>query len=140
MGRSTGTGGDPHWIVLGELLAGELLRHARVAELADVRIISVIGGRSGSVVRLAASVEDRPLLEAALRTETQLARRIEITRSLEQDILVSLRGVHEEALGRVSIQDCPVLLCLGMLPDSRSYLVGWESLAGCAGRHSTGNN
>jgi hypothetical protein len=114
--------------VLGELLAGELLRHARVAELDDVRVISVIGGRSGSVVRLAASVEDRPLLEAALRTETRLARRIELSRSPEQDILVSLRGVHEDALGRVSIQDCPVLLCLGMLRDSRSYLVGWEAL------------
>jgi hypothetical protein len=127
-GRSTGTGGDPHWIVLGELLAGELLRHARVAELEDVRVISVIGGRSGSVVRLAASVEDRPLLEAALRTETRLARRIEISRSPEQDILVNLWGVHEDTLGRVSILDCPVLLCLGMLPDSRSYLVGWEAL------------
>ena len=80
------------------------------------------------MVTLSASVEDRPLLEAALRTETRLARRMETSRSPEQEIVVRLQGVHHEALGRVSIEDCPLLLCLGMLPDSRSYLVGWETL------------
>jgi len=115
-GRAAGTGDDPHGIVLGELVAGELLRHARVAELADVRVISVTAGRSGSVVTLSTSLQDRPLLEAALRTETQLARRIEVSRSPDQDILVRLQGIRRQALARVSLRDCPVLLCLGMLP------------------------
>jgi LysM repeat protein len=126
--RTAGTAGDPHGIVLGELLAGELLRHARVAELASVRVISVIAGRSESVVTLSTSLEDRPLLEAALRTETQLARRIDVSRSQGQDVVVRLQGVRQEALARVSVQDCPVLLCVGMLPDSRSYLVSWQAL------------
>lgn len=127
-GRATGSGDDPHGVVLGELLAGELLRHARVAELADVNVISVMAGRSGSAVTLSTSLRDRPLLEATLRTQTQLARRIDVSRSSEQDIVVRLQGVRHEALARVTLRDCPVLLCLGMLPDSRSYLVGWEAL------------
>jgi hypothetical protein len=61
--RSTATSGDPHGIVLGELLAGELLRRTRVAELGNVHVVSVVAGRSGSLVSLSESVEDRPLLE-----------------------------------------------------------------------------
>jgi hypothetical protein len=38
-GRSTGAGDDPHGIVLGEMLAGELLRHAQVAELKEVQVV-----------------------------------------------------------------------------------------------------
>ncbi|HEY1296989.1 MAG TPA: LysM peptidoglycan-binding domain-containing protein [Chloroflexota bacterium] len=126
--RSTGAGDDPHGIVLGELVAGELLRHAQVGDLMEVQVVSVIGGRSGSIVTLTTSLEDRPLLVAALSAETQLARRVEISRSPAQDTVVQLQGVHREALARVAIEDCPVLLCLGMLPDSRSYLVGWRAL------------
>ena len=37
--RSTGAGDDPHGIVLGEMLAGELLRHAQVAELKEVQVV-----------------------------------------------------------------------------------------------------
>jgi hypothetical protein len=126
--RSSGAGDDPHGIVLGELLGGELLRHAKVAELSDVQVVSVVGARSGSVVTLATSLEGRPLLEAALRAKTQLARRVAISRSPAQDTVVHLDGVHREALARVTLEDCPLLLCLGMLPDSRSYLVGWRAL------------
>ena len=127
-GRTAGSGDDPHGIVLGELLAGELLRHARIAELGSVQVVSVIGGRSGSTVALSASLEDRPLLEAAVRAQTQLARRVDVSRSPDQDVLVRLQRVRQEALARVAIQECPVLLCLGMLPDSCSYLASWHAL------------
>jgi FtsK/SpoIIIE family len=126
--RAAGEGTDPHGIVVGELVAGEIMRHSRVAELSSAQVISVIGGRSSSVVTLSTSLEDRPLLEAALRTDTQLARPVDVSRSADQDVVVSLHGVRHQALARVSVQDCPVLLCLGMLPDSRSYLVGWQAL------------
>jgi hypothetical protein len=112
--RTAGAAGDPHGIVLGELLAGELLRHARVAELASVRVISVIAGRSGSVVTLSTSLEDRPLLEAALRTETQLARRMDVSRSQEQDVVVRLQGVRTRRLPEcrcLTVQCCCVWAC-----------------------------
>ena len=36
--RSTGASDDPHGIVLGELLVGELFRHAQVADLKEVQV------------------------------------------------------------------------------------------------------
>jgi len=93
-----------------------------------VHVVSVFAGRSGSVVTLSTSLQDRPLLQAAVRTDSQLARRMEVTRSPDQDVVLRLHGVRHEALGRVPLGESPLLLCVGMLPDSRSFLVGWESL------------
>ena len=31
-------------------------------------------------------------------------------------------------MNRVRLEDCPVLLCVGVQPDTRAYLVGWEAL------------
>jgi len=119
---------DPHGIVLGERVAGALLRHARAAGIETARIVSVKVGRNGCTVAFAAPLEQRPRLEASLRTALHLGRRLTVMRSVEQDVVVRLEGIQRGAVDRVRLEDCPVLLCVGVQPDTRAYLVGWEAL------------
>jgi len=121
-------GDDPHGIVLGELLAGELLGRAQLAGLANVQVVSVAVGKTRCEALLAAALPDRTRLEAALRSGPSMARRMNITRSADQDIVVHLEGVQRAALARTPPRDSPVLLCIGLQPDSRACLAGWNAI------------
>jgi hypothetical protein len=122
-------GDDPHGIVLGELLAHELLARAERAGLREVRLVSVSAGRTASDVSFAVALHDRPLLEATLRATNDLARRVTVSRSEDQDVVVRLEGVRREAVGGAGVlTDSVVLLCLGLRMDGRACLAGWEAL------------
>src|SRR5437016_4201295 len=82
-------------------------------------------GSPAPVVVLAAPLGVRTALEGVLHAADDLARRIEVSSSGDRDLVVRLEGVRLEMLGNVSDQACPLLLCVGMLPDHRSWLVGW---------------
>jgi hypothetical protein len=51
-----------------------------------------------------------------------------VTRSADQDVVVELEGIQREVLERVALEECPLLLCIGLQPDTRAYLAGWETL------------
>src|SRR5712691_727274 len=123
-----GGGDDPHGIVLGERIAAELLRRAGRAGLTDVQVVTIDAGRTHSDVALAAPLANRSRLETTLRAATDLAGRVTVTRSREQDVVVRLEGVRREAIGGLAADASPVLLCLGLRLDLRAWLVGWEAL------------
>ena len=85
-------------------------------------------GRTGCTVTFEAPLEQRPRLEAILRTASHLARRLRVTRSADQDVVVELEGIQRDVLDRVVLEECPLLLCIGLQPDTRAYLAGWEAL------------
>ena len=123
-----GGGDDPHGIVLAERIAAELLRRAGRAGLTDVQVVTVDAGRTHSDVALATPLANRSRLETTLRAATDLAGRVIVTRSREQDVVVRLEGVRREAIGGLAADASPVLLCLGLRLDLRAWLVGWEAL------------
>src|SRR5216683_3504160 len=123
-----GGGDDPHGIVLGERIAAEILRRAARAGLTDVQVVTVDAGRTHSDVALATPLASRSRLETTLRAAKDLAGRVTVTRSGEQDVVVRLEGVRREAIGGLAADASPVLLCLGLRLDLRAWLVGWEAL------------
>ncbi len=123
-----GGAADPHGVVLGEQVAGALLQHTRRAGLSDVRVVSVRVGRTGCTVAFETALEQRSRLEATLRTALHLARRLTVSRSADQDVVVQLDGLQRTALERVPLEETPLLLCVGLQPDTRAYLVGWEAV------------
>ena len=123
-----GGGDDPHGVILGERVTGALLRHTRAAGIDSARTVSVKVGRTGCTVAFEAPLEQRPRLEAILRTASHLARRLRVARSADQDVVVELEGIQRDVLERVALEECPLLLCIGLQPDTRAYLAGWEAL------------
>ena len=123
-----GGGDDPHGVILGERVTGALLRHTRAAGIDSARTVSVKVGRTGCTVTFEAPLEQRPRLEAILRTASHLARRLRVTRSADQDVVVELEGIQRDVLERVGLEECPLLLCIGLQPDTRAYLAGWDAL------------
>jgi len=123
-----GGGDDPHGVVLGERVTGALLRHTRAAGIDSARTVSVKVGRTGCTVTFEAPLEQRPRLEAILRTASHIARRLRVARSADQDVVVELDGIQRDVLERVGLEECPLLLCIGLQPDTRAYLAGWEAL------------
>ncbi len=107
-----GGGDDPHGIVLGERIAAEILRRAARAGMTDVQVVTVDAGRTHSDVALATPLANRSRLETTLRAATDLAGRVTVTRSREQDVVVRLEGVRREAIGGLAADASPVLLCL----------------------------
>jgi hypothetical protein len=90
--------------------------------------VTVDAGRTHSDVALATPLAKRSRLETTLRAATDLAGRVTVTRSREQDVVVRLEGVRREAIGGLAADASPVLLCLGLRLDLRAWLVGWEAL------------
>ncbi|MDQ6669718.1 MAG: LysM peptidoglycan-binding domain-containing protein, partial [Chloroflexota bacterium] len=119
---------DPHGVILGERVTGALLRHTRAAGIDSARTVSVKVGRTGCTVTFEAPLEQRPRLEAILRTASHVARRLRVTRSADQDVVVELEGIQRDVLERVGLEECPLLLCIGLQPDTRAYLAGWDAL------------
>lgn len=123
-----GGAADPHGVVLGEQVAGALLQHTRGAGLTDAQVVSVRVGRTGCTVAFETALEQRSRLEATLRTALHLARRLTVSRSGDQDVVAQLDDLQRAALERVSLEEAPLLLCVGLQPDTRAYLVGWEAV------------
>src|SRR5207244_8327334 len=119
---------DPNDIRFAERLAGALLRRASRAGLGDVRVLSATVGSSAPVVVLAVPRAGRAALEAVLRSATDLARRTDVNASFDSELILRLEGVHPEALERIGTRGRPLLLCVGLVPDRRAWLVGWEAL------------
>jgi hypothetical protein len=135
-----GDGDDPHGVVLGERVSGALLRHIRAAGIDTARTVSVRVGRTGCAVTLEAPLEQRQRLEATLRTASHLARRLKVSRSADQDVVVELEGIQRGVLDRVRLEECPLLLCIGLQPDTRAYLAGWDALGHLLAATQAGTN
>ncbi len=82
--------------------------------MTDVQVVTVDAGRTHSDVALATPLANRSRLETTLRAATDLAGRVTVTRSREQDVVVRLEGVRREAIGGLAADASPVLLCLGL--------------------------
>ena len=108
-----GGGDDPHGIVLGERIAAELLRRAGRAGLTDVQVVTV-DGRTHWDVALATPLASRSRLETTLRAATDLAGRVTVTRSREQDVVVRLEGVRVKQSAdwrRIRVRCCCAWAC-----------------------------
>jgi nucleoid-associated protein YgaU len=122
-----GGGEDPYGIRVAERLGGALIERARAAGLNDMRVVSGSVGEPALVLVLEAAPRIRDEVEGVLGAASELARRVEVSSSDDRDLVVRLDEVRLEASLHSGAQD-PLLLCVGMRPDRRYWVVGWELL------------
>jgi len=98
--------------------AAEILRRAARAGLTDVQVVTVDAGRTHSDVALATPLANRSGLETTLRAAADLAGRVTLRVSREQDVVVRLEVFGVEAIGGLGGgMRVRWLLCLGLRLD-----------------------